>query len=57
MDRRFNRTRYDAGQTIAAFADQLKEAVDLDAVQADLANVVHQVLEPTQIWVWTGHLE
>ena len=57
VDRRFNRTRYDAEQTIAAFADQLKEAVDLDAVQADLANVVHQVLEPTQIWVWTGHLE
>ena len=55
VDRRFNRARYDAAQTIAAFADQLKEAVDLEAVQADLANVVYQVLEPTQVWVWTGH--
>jgi hypothetical protein len=52
VDRRFNRARYDAGQTIAAFADQLKDAVDLDAVQADLTNVVHQVLEPTHLWVW-----
>jgi hypothetical protein len=53
VDRRFNRARYDAEQTIAAFADQLKDAVDLDTVQADLANVVHQVLQPTHLWMWT----
>jgi hypothetical protein len=52
VDRRFNRTRYDADKTVAAFAAHLKDAVDLDAVQADLAGVVHQALEPAHVSVW-----
>jgi hypothetical protein len=52
VDRRFNRARYDADQTVAAFAAQLKEAVDLDSVRADLASVVQQTLEPAHISVW-----
>src|SRR6516162_8777866 len=46
VDRRFNRARYDADQTVAAFAAGLKDAVDLDMVQTDLADVVQQALEP-----------
>jgi hypothetical protein len=53
VDRRFNRARYDADQTIAAFAARLKDAVDLDAMQADLAAVVQKALEPAHISVWT----
>jgi hypothetical protein len=52
VDRRFNRARYDADQTVAAFAASLKDAVDLDAVRDDLAGVVHQALEPAHISVW-----
>ena len=46
VDRRFNRARYDADHTVAAFAARLKDAGDLDSVPDDLANAVHQALEP-----------
>jgi hypothetical protein len=55
VDRRFNRARYDAERTVAAFAARLKDAVDLDAVRADLAEVVQAALEPAHIGVWTAH--
>ena len=52
VDRRFNRARYDADQTVAAFAARLKDAVDLDSVREDLASVVHQALEPAHVSIW-----
>jgi hypothetical protein len=52
VDRRFNRARYDADQTVAAFAARLKDAVDLDSVRDDLASVVAKVLEPAHVSVW-----
>jgi len=52
VDRRFNRARYDADQMAAAFAARLKDAVDMDAVQADLASVVQRALEPAHVSVW-----
>ena len=52
VDRRFNRARYDADQTVAAFAARLKDAVDLDSARDDLAGVVHQALEPAHVSVW-----
>ena len=52
VDRRFNRARYDAELTVAAFAARLKDAVDLDSVLADLAVVVQQTLEPAHLSVW-----
>jgi hypothetical protein len=54
VDRRFNRTRYDADQTMAAFAARLKDAVDLDSVRDDLADAVQQALEPAHISIWVG---
>ncbi len=54
VDRRFNRARYDAGQTVAAFAARLQDTVDLDSVRDDLAGVVHQALEPAHVSVWIG---
>jgi hypothetical protein len=55
VDRRFNRARYDADQTVMAFAARLKDAVDLDSVRDDLANVVSRVLEPAHLSVWVNH--
>jgi hypothetical protein len=52
VDHRFNRARYDADKTIAAFAARLQDAVDLDTVRDDLAGAVHQALEPAQVCVW-----
>ena len=54
VDRRFNRARYDADRTLAAFAAQLKDAVDLDSVRDDLAAVVQKALEPAHVSVWIG---
>jgi hypothetical protein len=52
VDRRFNRARYDADVTVAAFAARLKDQMDLDSVRADLASVVNQTLEPAHCTVW-----
>jgi hypothetical protein len=52
VDRRFNRARYDAERTVTAFAARLQDAVDPDAVHADLTAVVHAALEPTHVSVW-----
>jgi hypothetical protein len=54
VDRRFNRARYDADRMVAEFAARLNDAVDLDAVRADLASAVHQALEPTYVSVWVA---
>ena len=54
VDRRFNRARYDADQTIATFAARLQDTVDLDSVRDDLAGVVQQALEPAHVSVWVG---
>jgi hypothetical protein len=57
VDRRFNRARYDADQTVAAFAARLQDAVDLDAVRDDLAGVVQGALEPAHLALWTAPRE
>jgi hypothetical protein len=51
VDRGFNRARYDADQTVNAFATRLKDTVDLDSVREDLAGVVYQTLEPAHVSV------
>jgi hypothetical protein len=55
VDRRFNRARYDADQTIAAFAARLQDATDLHGVPDDLAVTVQQALEPAHVSVWISH--
>ena len=52
VDRRFNRTRYNADRTVAAFAAGLKDAMDVTTVREDLTSVVQQTLEPAHISLW-----
>ena len=52
VDRRFNRARYNAEQTVAAFAARLQDTVELGSVRGELAQVVSQALEPAHVSVW-----
>ncbi len=54
VDRRFNRARYDADAAVAAFADRLRDAVDLDTVRAELLAAAGAALEPGHMAVWLG---
>jgi hypothetical protein len=54
VDRRFNRTRYNAEAVVAAFTSRLRQTVDFDAVQGELLYAVHRAFQPTHVslgWV------
>ena len=52
VDRRFNRRKYDAAQTIEAFSTRLRDQVDLDTLSSELLAVVDQTMEPTRVSLW-----
>jgi hypothetical protein len=52
VDRRFNRRRHDAGQTIAAFSARLRQQVDLANLTDELLAVVDQTMQPTRASLW-----
>ena len=52
VDRRFNRGRYDAEATVAAFGARLRDAIDVDTVLAELSSVAARSLEPAHVTVW-----
>jgi hypothetical protein len=52
VDRRFNRRKHDAAQTVQAFSTRLRDQVDLDTLSAELLAVVEQAMEPTRVSLW-----
>jgi len=52
VNRRFDRSRYDAARTLDLFADRLRDEVDLDALRGDLLGAVHTTMSPTHASLW-----
>jgi hypothetical protein len=52
VDRRFNRRRHDAAQTIAGFSTRLRDQVDLATLTGELMTVVDQTMQPTRASLW-----
>ncbi len=52
VDRRFNRSRYDAERTVAAFSVRLRDDVDLESLRRDVQGVVEQTVAPVSISLW-----
>jgi hypothetical protein len=52
VDRHFDRSRYDAARTLDAFADQLRDEVDLDDLRSNLLGAVQQTMAPTHASLW-----
>ncbi len=52
IDRRFNRTRYNAEKTLERFAATARDETDLDALLAELVAVIQQTMEPESVSVW-----
>jgi hypothetical protein len=52
VDRRFNRSRYDAARVVDAFAAHVRVSVALETVREELATTVHEAVQPAHLSVW-----
>jgi hypothetical protein len=57
VDHRFDRARFDAERTSAAFSERLRNEVDIATVTADLHLTVRDALKPTTAALWLRSAE
>jgi hypothetical protein len=47
-----SRSRYDAARMLDAFAERLRDEVNLETLRADLLGFVQQTMAPTRMSLW-----
>ena len=52
VDRHFNRSQYDAEQTVQSFARRLRDEVDPEVVSVDLLALLDRTMQPTAVGLW-----
>lgn len=52
VDRRFDRQRYNATQTVADFGRTMRDQLELEAVERALTNAVASTVAPGSAWLW-----
>ena len=52
VDRRFNRTQFDAQHSVESFGARLKDQTDADDLAFDLVDVLSGTLQPSTVFLW-----
>jgi hypothetical protein len=52
VDRRFDRSRYDAMRLLDAFAERMSDEVSLDALRTDLLGSIQETMAPAHVSLW-----